>query len=101
MLIQIGMCVVMICMSVNINILISTYADRIKKHKGRRTSLRSVNPLKPSDFESTETKLFRAGLKHYTANHERLIKGSRVSPNQGYHDHIDYERVQYGIFRGA
>ena len=47
----------------------------------------------PSDFESTETKLFRAGLKHYTANHERLIKGSRVSPNQGYHDQIDYERV--------
>jgi hypothetical protein len=55
----------------------------------------------PSDFESTETKLFRAGLKHYTANHERLIKGSRNSPNHGYHDQIDYERVRETLFRAA
>ena len=47
-----------------------------------------------SDFESTETKLFRAGLKHYRAHEERLIKNTRRSPNHDYHDTIDYERVQ-------
>lgn len=45
-----------------------------------------------SDFESTETKLFRAGLKHYRSNEERLIKGKSSSPADA-HDSIDYERV--------
>lgn len=85
----------------DINILISTYADWTAQYKGRRSPLRGVHVPSPSDFESTETKLFRAGLKHYTANHERLIKGSRNSPNQGYHDQIDYERVCLASLRAA
>ena len=54
-----------------------------------------------SDFESTETKLFRAGLKHYRAHEERLIKNTRRSPNHDYHDTIDYERVQMYRFRAV
>ena len=77
-----------------INILISTNANRTTKYKRRRGSLCGVRLPLPSDYESTETKLFRAGLKHYRGQEERLIKNTRRSPNHDYHDLIDYERVE-------
>jgi hypothetical protein len=54
-----------------------------------------------SDYESPETKLFKAGLKHYKPHEERLIKGTRRSPNHDYHDLIDYERVDLMLSRVA
>ena len=78
---------------VQINILISTNACITQEHQGRRNQLRRVSYTSFSDYESTETKLFRAGLKHYRAHEERMIKSTRRSPSSDYHDAIDYERV--------
>jgi hypothetical protein len=68
-------------------------ADELRNIKGGGLHYVAYLIINLSDFQSTETKLFRAGLKHYRANEERLIKGSRNSPNSDYHDAIDYERV--------
>lgn len=46
-----------------------------------------------SDFKSTETQIFRGGLRHYTRHQERLITGKKEKPTD-YHDRIDYERVK-------
>lgn len=46
-----------------------------------------------SDFKSTETQIFRGGLRHYTRHQERLITGQKGRPSD-YHDKIDYERVK-------
>lgn len=80
-------------------LLISTHANRIEEYQRWRSPLCRVHTHTLSDFESTETKIFRAGLKHYSGNEERLIKGKRSSPNQDYHDAIDYERVHISTFR--
>lgn len=49
-----------------------------------------------SDFKSTETQIFRGGLRHYTRHQERLILGQKGKPSD-YHDKIDYERVKIRI----
>lgn len=43
------------------------------------------------DFTSTETKMFRGGIRHYPEYNEKLIYGTRDTP-MAYHDKIDYER---------
>lgn len=83
------------------NYIKSTNASRIAKYQGRRSPLRCVKSSLASDYESPETKLFKAGLKHYRPHEERLIKGTRRSPNHDYHDTIDYERVQLLLVRVA
>lgn len=53
-----------------------------------------------SDFKSTETQIFRGGLRHYTRHHERLITGQKSRPSD-YHDKIDYERVKIILINRA
>ena len=53
-----------------------------------------------SDFKSTETQIFRGGLRHYTRHQERLITGQKGRPSD-YHDKIDYERVKIILINRA
>lgn len=55
------------------------------------STMSRTDTLKVSDFTSTETKIFRGGLRHYPKYNEKLIYGTRDTP-MAYHDRIDYER---------